>query len=61
MAPNLLSPESLRQRAAISHAVELLGDSILLAHAKDVNTSGQVVSAGDGALNFPAFVARRQL
>jgi hypothetical protein len=53
MAANLLSPESLRhQRAAISHALELLGDSILLAHAKDVNTSGQVVSAGDGALNF---------
>jgi len=57
-AANLLSPESLpHQGAVISHAVELLGDSILLAHAKDINASGQVVAAGDGAVDLPAFVA----
>ncbi|WP_433972450.1 sugar phosphate isomerase/epimerase family protein [Tunturiibacter lichenicola] len=57
-AANLLSPENLtHQRTVISHAVELLSDSILLAHAKDINASGQVVAAGDGAVDLPAFVA----
>ena len=56
-AANLLSPENLtHQRAVISRAVELLGDSILLAHAKDINASGQVVGAGDGVIDLPAFV-----
>jgi sugar phosphate isomerase/epimerase len=56
-AANLLSPAYLtHQRAVISHAVKLLDDSILLAHAKDINASGQVVGAGDGAVDLPAFV-----
>jgi len=57
-AANLLSHESLeRQAAVISRAIELLGDSILLAHAKDIDTSGQVVAAGHGAVNLELFVA----
>jgi sugar phosphate isomerase/epimerase len=57
-AANLLSPDSLEHQAAIiSHAIELLGDSILLAHAKDIDLTGQVVAAGDGAVNLELFVA----
>jgi sugar phosphate isomerase/epimerase len=57
-AANLLSPDNLtHQRTVISHAVELLSDSILLAHAKDIDASGQVVAAGDGAVDLSAFVA----
>ncbi len=56
-AANLLSPESLpRQGTVISHAVKLLGDSILLAHAKDINAAGEVTAAGGGAVDLPAFV-----
>ena len=57
-AANLLSPESLpRQHAIMQHAVGLLGDALLLAHAKDIDAAGQVVAAGEGAVDLPAFVA----
>jgi sugar phosphate isomerase/epimerase len=56
-AANLLSPGSLpHQESVISHAVELLGSSILLAHAKDINASGEVTAPGDGAVDLQAFV-----
>jgi sugar phosphate isomerase/epimerase len=56
-AANLLSPGSLpHQESVISHAVELLGSSILLAHAKDINAFGEVTAPGDGAVDLQAFV-----
>jgi sugar phosphate isomerase/epimerase len=56
-AANLLSPSSLvRQQTVITHAVELLSDSILLAHAKDISACGEVTAAGDGAVDLLAFV-----
>jgi sugar phosphate isomerase/epimerase len=57
-AANLLSPESLpRQHAVMREAAALLGDSILLAHAKDIDASGEVVAAGEGAIDLQAFVS----
>ena len=55
-AENLLTPETLsRQHAVIDEATRLLGGALLLAHAKDINASGQVVAPGEGAVNLPAF------
>ena len=57
-AANLLSPESLiHQRDVVCHAIDLLGGSLLLAHAKDIDAAGQVVAAGEGAIDLEAFVA----
>ena len=56
-AANLLSPENLiRQQDVVCHAIELLGASLLLAHAKDIDAAGQVVAAGEGAVDLEAFV-----
>jgi sugar phosphate isomerase/epimerase len=55
-AANLLTPETLsRQHAVIEEATDLLGGTILLAHAKDINTSGQVVAPGEGEVDLLAF------
>jgi len=57
-AANLLSPQSLpRQGSVVAEAVAVLGDAIVLAHAKDIDAAGQVVAAGDGAVDLPGFVA----
>jgi sugar phosphate isomerase/epimerase len=57
-AANLLSPETLaKQHEVITKATQLLGSSLLLAHAKDIDASGQVIAAGEGAVDFAAFVA----
>jgi len=57
-AANLLSPESLpRQRAIMQDAVSLLAESVFLAHAKDMDASGEVVAAGEGVIDLRAFVA----
>jgi sugar phosphate isomerase/epimerase len=57
-AANLLSPETLpRQNEVITKAAQLLGSSLLLAHAKDIDRSGRVVAAGEGAVDLPGFVA----
>ena len=57
-AANLLSPKTLSlQDSLISAATELLGNDILLAHAKDINAAGQVVAAGEGAVHLREFVA----
>jgi sugar phosphate isomerase/epimerase len=57
-AANLLSPATLgTQHNVINEAADLLGDSLLLAHAKDIDAAGQVVAPGEGAVDLPAFVA----
>lgn len=56
-AANLLTPETLsRQHAVMDEAVSLLGGSLLLAHAKDMDASGHVVAPGEGAVDLTAFI-----
>lgn len=58
-AANLLPPEvQARQHSIVAQAADLLGGSLLLVHAKDVDADGVVVPAGKGAVDLPAFVAR---
>lgn len=58
-AANLLSSGTLpAQHDVIERAAQLLGDSLLLAHAKDIDHSGLVVAAGEGAVDLAWFVAR---
>ena len=55
-AANLLPPETLStQQAVIDEATGLLGGSIVLAHAKDMDAAGQVVAPGEGAVDLVAF------
>jgi sugar phosphate isomerase/epimerase len=46
------------QRDILSHAVDLLADRIVMAHAKDRDPSGGFVTAGKGVVDFPHFLAR---
>jgi sugar phosphate isomerase/epimerase len=64
---NLLSPVALGLDPAAHHgpqdrlyaeAVDLLGDRIAMAHAKDRDAAGEVVAAGTGVIDFDAFFAR---
>jgi sugar phosphate isomerase/epimerase len=56
-AANLLSSETLAaQHEVIEKAAQLLGDSLLLAHAKDIDYSGHVTAAGEGAVDLAWFV-----
>jgi sugar phosphate isomerase/epimerase len=55
---NLLSPATLpQQRQIFAQAAQLLGGSLLLAHIKDIDSSGRVTAPGSGAVDLPAFVA----
>jgi sugar phosphate isomerase/epimerase len=55
-AANLLTPETLsRQNEVIEEATGLLGDALLLAHAKDIDSSGKVVAPGEGEVNLMVF------
>lgn len=55
-AANLIPPgEHQRQEAILRHAFELLGDAIVVAHAKDIQPDGSFVAAGHGVLNYPLF------
>jgi sugar phosphate isomerase/epimerase len=55
-AANLLTPDTLsRQLGVIEEATDLVGGALLLAHAKDINASGQVVAPGEGEVNLMAF------
>jgi len=55
-AANLLSPKTLsRQHELIDEATSLLGGSLLLAHAKDIDAAGHVVAPGEGAVDLMAF------
>jgi sugar phosphate isomerase/epimerase len=56
-AANLVFPTSLAaQSEVMREAAGLLGDSLLLAHAKDIDAAGNVVAPGEGAVDLPAFV-----
>jgi sugar phosphate isomerase/epimerase len=56
-AANLLSPQTLAlQDSVIQEATDLLGDQVLVAHAKDIDAAGQVVAAGEGAVHLLKFV-----
>lgn len=55
-AANLIPAKAApRQKAIVDHALLLLGDSLLLAHAKDHDSTGKVVTPGDGVIDLPAF------
>jgi sugar phosphate isomerase/epimerase len=55
---NLLSPETLpKQHEVLAQAAQLLGGSLLLAHIKDIDSSGRVTVPGNGAVDLVAFLA----
>ena len=55
-AANLLTPATLAtQHEIMAEAANLLGGSLLLAHAKDIDTSGNVIAPGQGAVDLFAF------
>lgn len=43
--------------AIVEEAIDLLGPDIAMAHAKDRRGDGRIVPAGQGAVDFPRFVA----
>ena len=49
-----VAPE--RQRDVIDHALNLLGDHIILAHAKDRSADGMVAPAGRGTVDWAHFL-----
>jgi sugar phosphate isomerase/epimerase len=54
---NLFEVETLpQQRRIISQAIALLGDRILMAHAKDRDAQGGFVTAGQGVVDFDHFL-----
>ena len=56
-AANLIRPGELhRQHDTLRDAFALLGDALVLAHAKDVREDGTVVAAGSGGLDYPLYV-----
>ena len=57
-AANLFEAESLdRQRDIVSAALDLIGDRIVMAHAKDRTASGGFTAAGQGVLDYPHYLA----
>jgi sugar phosphate isomerase/epimerase len=56
-AANLVVRGGLRrQRETLQEAFELLGDSLVLAHAKDVREDGVAVAPGRGGLDYRLYV-----
>lgn len=56
-ATNLIGIAGLdRQADIVADAIELLGPDVVLAHAKDIDSTGRVVAPGQGAIDLPAFV-----
>jgi sugar phosphate isomerase/epimerase len=45
-----------RSEEVLEEAFELLGGDLILAHAKDVNASGEVVAVGKGDLNYGLYL-----
>ncbi len=43
------------QRRTVSHAIDLLADRIVMAHAKDRTADGSFAAAGRGVLDYPHF------
>lgn len=57
-AANLIGVAGLdRQAEIVAAAIELLGPDVVLAHAKDIDSTGRVVAPGQGAIDLPAFVS----
>ena len=55
-AANLLSPETLpHQTDIMSEAFDLLGNDIVMAHAKDIDAKGHVTTPGKGAVDLKTF------
>jgi sugar phosphate isomerase/epimerase len=42
----------------VSRSIDLLGDFIVMAHAKDRDAAGRVVAAGEGVIDFPHFIGK---
>ena len=62
-AANLFDAEDPARRLSCSEemldeAFELLGEDLVLAHAKDVKVSGEVVAAGKGDLDYTLYLKR---
>ena len=56
-AANLIGPDGLsRQHEIMAEAFNLLGADVVLAHAKDIDASGNVVPPGQGAIDLTSFV-----
>src|SRR3954468_5149170 len=56
-AANLIRPGELgRQHETLREAFALLGDALVLAHAKDVRDDGTIVAAGHGGLDYGLYV-----
>jgi sugar phosphate isomerase/epimerase len=56
-AANLILPaEPDHQEPILREAFELLGDDLVLAHAKDIRHDGTVVPAGRGTLDYELYV-----
>lgn len=60
-AANLFDAEDpdrhiFRPKEVFDHAFELLGDDIVIAHAKDATTSGEFVAAGQGDLDYDLYL-----
>lgn len=46
------------QRDVVSRAIDLLGDRIVMGHAKDRDASGAFATAGKGVLDYPHYLGR---
>jgi len=56
-AANLIRPGELaRQHEILREAFAVLGDRIVLAHAKDIRDDGTIVAAGRGGLDYGLYV-----
>jgi sugar phosphate isomerase/epimerase len=54
---NLIEEESAEaRRRVVSDGIEMLGDRMAMAHAKDRLADGRVVAAGHGIIDFPHYV-----
>lgn len=61
----IMDPANLFERAApaemeriVAEAFDLLGDDIVIAHAKDRDARGRFVAAGRGVLNYDHYIAQ---
>lgn len=56
---NLFEVETLEeQRTIVSSAIDLLGDRIVMAHAKDRTQDGRFATAGKGVLDYPFYLRK---
>lgn len=55
-AANLVASDLPSQDRILREAFELLGDDLVLAHAKDVREDGTVVAAGRGTVDYELYV-----